>query len=278
MSFKILLLLPALLWPAQPAKAAIGLQCATPESIEESAEECDSNDSFTTSGQNCVTSLENMIKARTAVINKQMAAAQAAGIGQAGNAQNHDLATSNVDYTTAQNTFADLTKAATSARTTVDSYLDHIYFPEDFDAPEEVIGDPETFLDESPCFADNEAAIKAQVAKLDKDIADLLKSKAAALALGNLSQANKVSLDQSSATNSPLIKAQHPTGDLTGQNVGGSSISEASAVKDGTSAPAPVIHPSTANPYSTPPDPASGTQPWIENILNPTSTSTTTGP
>jgi hypothetical protein len=160
-------------------KAKIVDACPSGTSLEENGtEECDDNVKFAQAGQTCLKALESDIRTETTNVSQQLAAANADHTSDSANSQTSDFNGSVADYALSQETLSKLLKEAQFTRDSVDNYLHRIFYPEDFDAEEEEIGDPLEFLDKNPCYVDNETLLKSTLASVDKDIANLKKAKA----------------------------------------------------------------------------------------------------
>lgn len=179
-----------------PSHAAIQASCTSVSSLDEATTGCEDNAQFTQAGRKCLQSLEDLIAAQTKVAATQLAAANAK-VNATNNAQNVGLQGARADYAISQQTLANLIASAKEARRNVDGYLNHIYYPEDFDAPAEVIGDPVKFLDANDCYSDNERALKSALDQIDKHIRDLERTKSVAMQHGNVSGARESGLQQS---------------------------------------------------------------------------------
>lgn len=191
----------------QNAVAAPAFACATAESVDNNGEgNCEeNNEKFAKAGQDCLKTLEAAIQARASVANVQMAASNLAKTVTSGNGQTNNFSGANADYGISQQALADLIEAAKKARRAVEGQLSHIYYPEDFDAPEEVIGDPMDFLNEVSCYSDNEKSLKKTIKTIDQHIADLEKAKLASAQRGNISNTRDQSL-QNSVSKGPALK------------------------------------------------------------------------
>lgn len=181
--------LAALMLGLMPASAgaAVKISCPSLQSLEENASECGDNNYFQQAGRQCLKAFEKAIQQRSVLAQAQLAASNLALVDKAGNSQNHNFGGSEADYDISQEALAELIDAGKKARNSVDDYLKHIYFPEDFDAPEEIIGDPMEFLDNNACYAEVESDLKSVLKKIDQHLAELAKTKEASKIRGNTS-------------------------------------------------------------------------------------------
>lgn len=156
------------------AAPAVKVECPSLENLMEEAEECSDNGRFGEAGISCVKALEDAIRQQAELARASMKASNEKHTGeQAGNAQTHNFAGSGANYQISRTTLEELIAAAKGTRASVNSYLNGIYYPEDFDAPEEVIGDPIEFLDNNACYNDNRIGLENLVKQVDKKIAEL---------------------------------------------------------------------------------------------------------
>jgi len=198
------------------ARAGASFACAALDSIKEvTAFECDDNHFYGQAGLDCLHSLESAIQSRAALAAKQMAASNAEHVDQAGNAQTHNFQGSNGDYSLSDEALAELIANAKAARENVDQYLNNVYYPEDWDAPEELIGDTNDFLDDNECYADNRDGLRQVKKKIEGYIDQLQAAKTASLERAKISSERNVGQDS-----------------LNVQIVKGGTSGEGSGVKD----------------------------------------------
>ncbi len=175
----------AMLTPS--AWAGITITCQPPEAIEEAgAGDCFDNGQFGESAIACFRDLERVVKARTKQAQGELAASNALHNAM-GNAQNQNFAGSEADYAISQAALSELLSASKFVRKRVDSYLDHLYYPTDWDAPEELIGDPAEYIEGEDCYAENAEGIKGIVKKIDGYIDQFEKAKLASKQRGTTS-------------------------------------------------------------------------------------------
>lgn len=186
------LLLPLLLLSTLSAQAAeekkkLLIPCQIGESLEKDGQDCESNSVFSKAGEACVSSVEKTIKGKSGEVALALAASNLAHTGDGNNAQSSNFTGAAADYAISLAALQDLIRAAKVVRVKVADLPNHIYYPEDFDAPEEVIGNPVEFLDSQDCYNDARTSLERSLKKIDKQIADLEKSYKAAAARGNVS-------------------------------------------------------------------------------------------
>lgn len=202
--------------PAQAAKPLFS--CVTADSIDDGQGDCEVNQKFSTAGLECLQTLEAAIQARSKVANAQMNASNIANTVTKGNAQNHTFQGGGANYDISQQALAELINAAKVARATVSGQMDHLYYPEDFDAPQEVIGDPMEFLTNTSCYGENEKILKDAVKRIDQHIADLQKAKVASAQRENINIQND-NKGQGSIGSGPILKSGNAQGSgVSGQD------------------------------------------------------------
>lgn len=144
---KIVVLLAALLLPA-PAFAA-RLSCVSLDALDKRTEECKDNPQYTKAGQECLKKFEEFI-------------ARAAGI-PVGSVRHGEDITKPLSSSQKEQ----INAAGKMAKKRVSDYRDNIYYPEDWDAPEELIGDPMDFFDSEPCYAKARDSLQKAEDKID---------------------------------------------------------------------------------------------------------------
>jgi hypothetical protein len=189
------------------AGAAVKLECPAVDDFSNENMTCEENGKFGQAGVDCLSSLETAIKNQSAVAHKAMMGSNEKLVDKAGNAQTHNFHGSGADYALAQATLEELIASAKKAREKVESYHLNIFYPEDFDAPEEVIGDREEFIMDNPCFSENKLGLMDIVKKIDKDIADLEKTKALAMSKGATSGTRQEGMQNSLVNGASNTKA-----------------------------------------------------------------------
>lgn len=129
------LLLIALLSPAT-ALAAPKFRCVSAKDLDQRTTDCGDNHHYTKAGQDCLKELEAVVKASGTKDKEKVLA------------------------------------AAKKAKEYVSSYRDNIYYPEDWDAPQELIGDPIDFFDSEKCYAEARDSLKKTESSIDRYIAE----------------------------------------------------------------------------------------------------------
>lgn len=185
----------------EPSRAAAPkpLACTPVASLDNEEDDCDSNGKYVDAGMACLKALQDRIKAETGTARRQLRSSQNQNIGGGRNSQENTLAGATDGYQISQATLQGLIAAAKIAKANVDSYLGNIYYPEEFDAPREVIGDPEEYLNSEQCYAEPRDLLNDMLDKIDQHIADLEKAKAASAGLESGSTQNDAGLGTQTA-------------------------------------------------------------------------------
>lgn len=154
---------------------------------EESAQECSDNGKMGQAGINCYQAFQKQVKTNSAAAQLSMYAANAASAQKQGNGQAEKFANSVGDFNASTAALDGLIAAGEQAHSNVDSYLHGIYYPEDYNMEEGVFekmyGSADEFLDGEPCFAENEKGLKDLIQRIDNDVAQLRKTRAAVQAM-----------------------------------------------------------------------------------------------
>lgn len=171
---------------AEAAKAP-PLECLDAEQLNSKVQGCEGNSLYGEAALSCMQKFRALVKDRTKGAAAQMKA-NAKDLAKEGAGQSQNFAGAEADYAVSQATLGELIEAGKLVSKQMDSYLDNIVFPEDFDAPEELIGDPVAFLDNSGCYSENRDGIENLLDDLDDEIANLEKAKS--LSVGKLGVSN----------------------------------------------------------------------------------------
>lgn len=113
------------------------------------ADHCEDNYLLGTSADNCLSAYMNDLKAGKAKVQKILDANAA----QAKSEQNAIYKASGVNFDQANKELAQLILSGTAAKLSVDSYLNNIFMPEDYDNPEVTGMSTAAYLAKEPCYA-----------------------------------------------------------------------------------------------------------------------------
>ncbi len=208
-----------LILAANISAIAAPFDCVPLQKIEQASGTCADNGKYADVGMHCLDKLEDFIKTQNA--KAQFLLVQADKNTNA--AQTGTFAGANASYKIAADAFTEALTAAKRAQWYVTSYISNIYFPEDFDAPREVIGDPVEFLNKSQCYAEPRDILKLILGDISKHISNLEAAKTAALKGSFLSTIQEGNLSQTKSL---------PTGSVMGgQGVSGGNAATGTGVK-----------------------------------------------
>lgn len=123
------------LFSAPQAFAAPKFTCTSADELDQRTQDCGDNHHYSKAGEDCLKKLEDLIKSGR---------------------ESPDA----------------ILSSAKAAKKYVSTYRDDIYYPEDWDAPEELIGDPMDFFDSEKCYAEARDALKKTEETIDRHIAE----------------------------------------------------------------------------------------------------------
>lgn len=127
------------------APAFAQVKCTAFEVLDKNTESCEDNSKFLNAGKECLQKLEALISTTTGVAIDKIRKATPSDF------KKKKLSSDQKNV---------LLASARHVKTTLHKYKVNIYYPEDFDAPEEVIGDNSEFVRSQPCYADNLAGLE----------------------------------------------------------------------------------------------------------------------
>jgi hypothetical protein len=180
--------------------------------LDNEEDDCLNNGKYVESAISCFVDFESLVKAKAGVAAGQLEQSNAAHLANGKNSQANGEAGGASDYKIAVATLDGLIAAGKAARSSIDSYSKNIYFPEDFDAPPEVIGDPMGYLDSSPCYAEPRDMLQDMLQRADLYIADLERSRQAALAMLGTTSSRDTQLGAAADTRAPASAARGRSG------------------------------------------------------------------
>ncbi|HEY8278735.1 MAG TPA: hypothetical protein VIH99_03880 [Bdellovibrionota bacterium] len=188
--------------------------CISMKDLDKESVDCNDNGNFVDAGIQCFLGFENLVKKQAGVTAKGMKRSNDKFVngdrnsqtsGQEGMVSNMNLSVAALDAMIA---------AGKAARKDIDSYAKNIFFPEEWDAPEEMIGNGLDYLNSSACYAEPRDILNDMVQRTDQYIADLEMARQVATAMKKTSTGRDANLDQmngmrlpAAATNGPGAKA-----------------------------------------------------------------------
>ncbi len=126
-----------------PAIAKV--ECTPFETVDKTAETCEDNGKFLKAGQECMQKLESVISTKTNVTIDKLRKMTPNEFKK--------KKLSNADKN-------QLLSAAKHVKKTLRQYKVNLFYPEDFDAPEEAIGNSAEFIYSQTCYSDNLARLE----------------------------------------------------------------------------------------------------------------------
>jgi len=209
LTITLCILSPAL-GEASPKKIPV-FACATVQSIDKEAEDCDGNILFAEAAVLCLNKLKDLVDAQTASAKKLMEASTSAHTSEAAN------------YGISMDTIDQLLRSAKQANAQVAIYMKNIYVPEEFGLVEAGVDEDEILLGEK-CYSENRETLLWVEQDIDQIIDELEAMKKMSANLGGSSTTRKTGQDSLSA---PAVKAggQGSVGNPKGRDRGQSDIS-----------------------------------------------------
>jgi len=197
--------------------------CASVQSIDKEADDCDGNILFAEAAVLCLNKLKDLVDAQTAAAKKQMEASTNAHTSDATNSQTNSMGGSAANYGISMDTIEQLLRSAKQANAQVGNYVENIYVPEEFGLVEAGIEKDEILLGEK-CYSENRETMFWVEQDIDKIIVELEAMKKMSASLGGSSTTRKTGQDSLSA---PAVKAggQGSVGNPKGRDRGQSDIS-----------------------------------------------------
>jgi hypothetical protein len=161
--------------------------------------DCEDNDAFIHEGDNCLTKLENAVKAASLAMTKGFSKNDQQKQAKKFNSALRDNAVSSA-------TLAGLMATADQAIADVKSYQAALEEPEDADEPEVTQGNPEAYKMSVDCYGDTKHSLEGIVADIEHVKHDLASAKQAADANAAASGTRERQVDNSSSTK--IIRGQ----------------------------------------------------------------------
>ncbi len=149
------------------AHAALAIDCRKPDELNESVQDCAGNRKYLEAGRACVKAFQVFLLSEKEEALKNMAALQAGGVLSEG------------QHTKAVRTLSRVIEAGDEASGNVKAYLSNIVYPEDWDAPPEVIGNAADFFNSHKCYRDSRDGLEALAEEVDSSVKMLVESLAA---------------------------------------------------------------------------------------------------
>jgi hypothetical protein len=200
----IVWLASALLLLAPAAEASFS--CLHPQQLDDANDTCEENGKYVDAGIDCLDQLEDLIEKTKSQTAQKLERSNRRHLGDGKNRQSSAFQGTSADYKIADKALNGLVRSAKQAKRHVSAYLDNIYFPEEFDAPEEIIGDGIEYLNSSPCYAEPRDMLRAMLSDIDRHIADLERAAADARTLNKQSVGRTDKLGQTEGQQGPAVR------------------------------------------------------------------------
>lgn len=161
-------------------KVTLALTCSPVKEMNKSTKGCNDNYIYTDAAYACADKFYLELEKKEGEILTKLTEANEKS-QEKGLQQSKELDTAKLGYGYSATELANLIKSGKQSLANLKNYLFYIHYPEDFDAPEEVIGDPVKYLLNSKCYSENVDEIESLIEDLENDIKDLSAVRDAAL-------------------------------------------------------------------------------------------------
>ncbi len=185
---------------ALPAQA---LACPSLARLDDENDSCEDNGKYVDAGAACFLDFEGMVKKDAGEAFVKMSQSNKKHVGGAKNSQASGMAGATADLKISEATLDLLIAAGKIAMKNLDGYSRNIYFPEEWDAPEELIGKGIDYLNSSPCYAEPRDILKDMNERTAKYVRDLEAAKKAVVAMKNITTTRDQNLDSAHVVRKP---------------------------------------------------------------------------
>ncbi len=137
---------------------AAPLNCRKVAELNEAVQSCEGNRKYVEAGRTCVQAFQGYLRAEKEAALRSMAALQAGG------------SVASDKHGEAVLTLSKVIETGEQASTSVKAYLSNIVYPEDWDAPPEVIGNPADFFRSHKCYSESRDGLEALAEEVDSSV------------------------------------------------------------------------------------------------------------
>lgn len=197
----MILMLTALFLGASPA-----LACPSLSSLDSEEDNCTDNGKYVDAGIGCFLEFEGMVKKDAGEAFVKMSQSNKKHVGGKANSQASGMAGATADLKISEATLDMLIAAGKIAQKSLDGYSRNIYFPEEWDAPEELIGNGLDYLNSSACYAEPRDMLQDMKDRTDRYVKDLEKAKKAVVAMKGVTDSRDQNLDSANNVRKPAGK------------------------------------------------------------------------
>jgi hypothetical protein len=187
------------LWIAILCSLLTGAQarasCYSLEELDDENDDCSSNSKYVDAGIGCFLTFENKVKKEAGDTFTKMNASNKKFVMGSKNSQASGMAGTTANFKLSEAALDNLIKAGKATLGDLDSYSRNIYFPEEWDAPEELIGDGLEYLNSSPCYAEPRDMLSDMKKSTEDYIKELEAAKAAITAMKGVNTGNDAKID-----------------------------------------------------------------------------------
>jgi len=176
------------------------LACPSLASLEDENGNCSTNGTYVDAGISCFTDFEKQVKRESGEAFAEMKASNKKFVMGDKNSQASGLAGANADFKLSEAKLNLLIAAGKVALKNIESYSRNIYFPEEWDAPEELIGNGLDYLNASACYAEPRDILNDMSERAAQYIQDLENAKAGVVSMRGTTTRREEKIDNISPT------------------------------------------------------------------------------
>lgn len=143
------------------------LNCRKLGELNEAVQDCGGNRKYLEAGQACLQAYKAFLSAEKESALRSLEALQAGGL------------VAGEKHSEAVRTLGKVLDAGEAASESVKGYLANIVYPEDWDAPPEVIGNPADFFNSHKCYRESRDGLEALTEEIDLSVKQVVEALAA---------------------------------------------------------------------------------------------------
>jgi hypothetical protein len=175
--------------------AASALACYSLEELDDENDDCSTNGKYVDAGIGCFLTFENKVKKEAGEAYVKMKASNKKHVMGDKNSQASGMAGTTANFKLSEAALDALIAAGKATLGNLDGYSKNIYFPEEWDAPEELIGNGLDYLNSSACYAEPRDMLSDMKKSTEEYIQDLERAKAAIQAMNGINTGNDTKID-----------------------------------------------------------------------------------
>ena len=141
--------------------------CPKVSDLNEAVQSCEGNKKYLEAGQACLQSFKTFLAAEKEAAFRSLEAVQAGGI------------VAGAKHSEAVQVLGKVLEVGEATSENVKGYLSNIVYPEDWDAPTEVIGNPADFFNSHKCYRESRDGLEALTEEIDLSVKQVVEALAA---------------------------------------------------------------------------------------------------